>query len=42
MLALELDLSEMQILKIFKAAAGANNEINLEDFKQRFAPAVAP
>ena len=38
MSALELDLNEMQILKIFKAAAGSNNEISVEEFIKRFAP----
>jgi len=36
---MELDLTEAQILRIFKTAAGSDDEISVDEFVRRYAPA---
>uniref|UniRef100_A0A7S0W345 EF-hand domain-containing protein n=1 Tax=Hemiselmis tepida TaxID=464990 RepID=A0A7S0W345_9CRYP len=38
MISLEMDMSDVQILRMFKAAAGPNDEIDRDEFIKRFAP----
>lgn len=41
MMSLELDMSDVQILRMFKAAAGDGEEIDRDEFIKRFAPTGA-